>query len=319
MYKGLVDHAKRMLKAYYDLLQTFKAFGDAFADISVREPQPRASEAFRLFSELHRNLDKDGVNMFKAVKPVLSDLGTYLTKAIPDTKMTVKKYADAKFSYLSYCLKVKEMDDEEHSFAAIQEPLYRVETGNYEYRLILRCRQQARTKFAKLRNDVLEKMELLENKHSMDLSKQLKDLLAGLALMTKSTQERLLEIPNLFPIEVDLKDGAFQYKNKNDFSTTVDDEDEEENQPKATDVFCGMEAVEKPAVIEIQSSTSNLFEQFTEIDLNDAFSTSDMKYEKSVLPKADESSSELLLMELGLSEIELSVNSGGNLIGDFLN
>ena len=55
-------------------------------------------------------------------------------KAIPDTKLTIKKYADVKFEYLSYCLKVKEMDDEEYSYQALQEPLYRVETGNYEYR-----------------------------------------------------------------------------------------------------------------------------------------------------------------------------------------
>ena len=48
--------------------------------------------------------------------------------------MTIKKYADVKFEYLSYCLKVKEMDDEEYSYQALQEPLYRVETGNYEYR-----------------------------------------------------------------------------------------------------------------------------------------------------------------------------------------
>lgn len=61
-------------------------------------------------------------------------MGTYLYKAIPDTRLTVKKYADAKFEYLAYCLKVKEMDDEECSYAALQEPLYRVETGNYEYR-----------------------------------------------------------------------------------------------------------------------------------------------------------------------------------------
>lgn len=65
---------------------------------------------------------------------MISDLNTYLTKAIPDTKLTIQKYADIKFEYLSYCLKVKEMDDEEYSFASIQEPLYRVETGNYEYR-----------------------------------------------------------------------------------------------------------------------------------------------------------------------------------------
>jgi hypothetical protein len=29
---------------------------------------------------------------------------------------------------------VKELDDEDHSYQALQEPLYRVETGNYEYR-----------------------------------------------------------------------------------------------------------------------------------------------------------------------------------------
>ena len=55
-------------------------------------------------------------------------------QAIPDTKLTIKKYADVKFEYLSYCLKVKELDDEDYSYQALQEPLYRVETGNYEYR-----------------------------------------------------------------------------------------------------------------------------------------------------------------------------------------
>ena len=48
------------------------------------------------------------------------------------------------------------MDDEEYSYAALHEPLYRVETGNYEYRLVLRCRQQARTVFAKLRKGLIK-------------------------------------------------------------------------------------------------------------------------------------------------------------------
>ena len=29
------------------------------------------------------------------------------------------------------------MDDEEYSYAALQEPLYRVDTGNYEYRSVV--------------------------------------------------------------------------------------------------------------------------------------------------------------------------------------
>jgi adenosine/AMP kinase len=31
---------------------------------------------------------------------MVEDLTTYLTKAIPDTRLTIKKYADAKFEYL---------------------------------------------------------------------------------------------------------------------------------------------------------------------------------------------------------------------------
>lgn len=51
-------------------------------------------------------------------------------------------------------VQVKEMDDEEQSYHSLQEPSYRVETGNYEYRLVLRCRQEARIRFAALRSDV---------------------------------------------------------------------------------------------------------------------------------------------------------------------
>jgi len=35
MYEGLVDHAKRVMKATFQLLLVYKAFGDAFAAIGV--------------------------------------------------------------------------------------------------------------------------------------------------------------------------------------------------------------------------------------------------------------------------------------------
>ena len=37
---------------------------------------------------------------------------------------------------INVSIQVKEMDDEEYSYQALQEPLYRVETGNYEYRWV---------------------------------------------------------------------------------------------------------------------------------------------------------------------------------------
>lgn len=44
--------------------------GDVFANIAVREPQPRASEAFRLFGEQHRNMERIGQEMLQDTKPV---------------------------------------------------------------------------------------------------------------------------------------------------------------------------------------------------------------------------------------------------------
>lgn len=50
------------------------------------------------------------------------------------TKYLSFRYLDVKYEYLSYCLKLKEMDDEEMEYHSLNEGLYRVETGNYEYR-----------------------------------------------------------------------------------------------------------------------------------------------------------------------------------------
>ena len=110
--------------------------GDTLCSIGVKE-SATAHEAFTKFGEYHRQMEKVGIQMLKKTKRVLEDLETYLKKAIPDTKLTIKKYADVKFEYLSYCLKVKEMDDEEASYCTIGEPLYRVEAGNIEYRYVI--------------------------------------------------------------------------------------------------------------------------------------------------------------------------------------
>lgn len=317
MYRGLVEHCKRcestaslvfqsesmflfffhrMLKAHFDVIQCFSMFGRNFAEI--KEPQQTASETFRIFSEMHRNMEKDGLKMLKAVKPVLSDLGTYLTKAIPDTKLTIRRYADAKFTYLSYCLKVKELDDEEHTYAALQDPLYRVETGNYEYRMILRCRQEARAKFASLRNDVLEKLELLESKHAQDLANQLRKLIEGLAVYSEDISDRVHCNQNLFPIEVDLKPGAFQYKSNEPAQYECDDDD----LPSADDIpiEMGQEALTTAKSVSDSKSTSkpsdSLIPGFDNINLDDS-------------KNSDATATNNLLVELGIADIDLSLGA----------
>ena len=192
------------------------------------------------------------------------DLCTFLYKVLPDTKLTVKKYADTKFEYLvgysffvpssnrlltpvlltvmpnhialaskqSYCLKIKEMDDEEVAFQAMQEPLYRVETGNYEYRSILRYRQEARARFAKMRGDVLIKLELLEQKHAQLLAQQLQKLMSEFNRFYEDSQA-ILKDNKLFPIEIDLPKTSLDLELQSQPATAAFGEyrDEDEDRP----------------------------------------------------------------------------------------
>lgn len=216
VYRGLMIHIKKLLKSYFTLCKTHREFGDIFAEISCRDGTESGSSAFGKFSGAHRGFEKSGLKLITTLKPMLGDLNTYLNKAIPDTKMTIKKYADTKFEYLSFCLKVKEMDDEEYSYTALQEPLYRVETGNYEYRLVLRCRQDARDRFAKLRKDVMEKLELLDNKHVQDIVHQLQRFVAVISKYHNDCEDGMKEAL-VFPIEVDLSSATFEYDKKDRF------------------------------------------------------------------------------------------------------
>ena len=125
------------------------------------------------------------------------------------------------------------MDDEEYTYQALQEPLYRVETGNYEYRLILRCRQDARSRFAKLRSDVMVKLELLDQKHVQDIVAQLQRLISSLSSFHNECHS-LLKNNTIFPIELDLsKTCTFQYPDPlvSPYQDEPDDDPEDEGPP----------------------------------------------------------------------------------------
>lgn len=114
------------------------------------------------------------------------------------------------------------MDDEEYTYQALQEPLYRVETGNYEYRLVLRCRQEARRRFARLRSDVLEKLELLDQKHVQDVVLQIQRMVATFAKL-HSECHTLVKNNFISPIQLDLSQSCtFNYPDK-----LQDEEDED--------------------------------------------------------------------------------------------
>ena len=105
MYQGISQYVRQMAKAFVDLCHMFKEFGEIFSTIGVREPQPEASLTFSRFGEMHRSIEKKGIEMLKSIKVMMGDMNTFISKAVPDTRLTIKKYADVKFEYL-VCLSV---------------------------------------------------------------------------------------------------------------------------------------------------------------------------------------------------------------------
>ena len=76
-------------------------------------------------------------------------------------------------------------------------------------RLVLRCRADARKRFAAIRSDVLVKLELLDNKHVQDIVHQLRRLMGNLTQFHLDCH-KLFDGVKLFPIEMDLAKSAFQ-------------------------------------------------------------------------------------------------------------
>lgn len=75
-------------------------------------------------------------------------------------------------------------------------------------RLVLRCRADAKKRFARLRSDVLTKLELLDNKHVQDIVFQLKRLMANLSVFHKECQELMSADSKLFPVEIDFEQSS---------------------------------------------------------------------------------------------------------------
>ena len=107
MYQGISQYVRQLAKAFVDLCHMYKEFGEIFSTIGVREPQPEASLTFSKFGEMHRSIEKKGIEMLKSIKIMMGDMNTFINKAVPDTRLTIKKYADVKFEYLvclsSFC------------------------------------------------------------------------------------------------------------------------------------------------------------------------------------------------------------------------
>uniref|UniRef100_A0AC35U7Y7 PRKCA-binding protein n=1 Tax=Rhabditophanes sp. KR3021 TaxID=114890 RepID=A0AC35U7Y7_9BILA len=197
-YDKLVSTLNCMTKNSYGIAKAQSKISTSFCEIAAKTNNSVANNLYTAFGEGNKNMIKVNQNMGDKIAIIEESLKNYGEKAIPDTKEALKRYLDAKFEYLSYCLKVKEMEDEE--IDAIQNNFYleRLDFGNFEYKAVLRCRETAKSKFVDQRERALIKIEMLNEKHNRDLAIKLKELIEG---MKDSYDEGLKILADHFPSE----------------------------------------------------------------------------------------------------------------------
>ncbi|KAI6234565.1 PRKCA-binding protein [Aphelenchoides fujianensis] len=161
LYANLTRHAAAIAREHQQLAEAMGSMAALFAEVAAREKErgERSRKPPRLVSKIDQ---------------VASTFRVYCEKAIPDTKESIKKYMDKKFEYLSFCLKIKEMDDEEAAMSDYNDFLPRIDSGNYEYRIMLRSREKSRENFIEMRRHVMIKIEILDEKHVRELGLHLR-------------------------------------------------------------------------------------------------------------------------------------------------
>ena len=69
------------------LADIYRAMGGVFGEVGVHSPFPSASETFVAVGHAHRDLERVLVRVVRTLKPMMSDLGTFLNQAIPDIRL----------------------------------------------------------------------------------------------------------------------------------------------------------------------------------------------------------------------------------------
>lgn len=164
-YKALIRKAEEMAKCYTALGQVQATMGGIFAEIGTKETSNEGRKSFGQLGTTHNHIGKEHAAMAIRYEQTVKELRCHAEAAIPDVRQTLAKYLDAKYEYLAYCLRVKELEDEEAEFGVAGERLARMAGGNYEYRAMLKCRESSRAAFIEKRKQVAVKIELLDERH----------------------------------------------------------------------------------------------------------------------------------------------------------
>ncbi|NP_001080149.1 ADP ribosylation factor interacting protein 1 L homeolog [Xenopus laevis] len=188
-YENVLKLAQTLSTQLFQMVQTQRQLGDAFADLSLKSLE--LHEEFGYNADTQKLLAKNGETLLGAMNFFISGVNTLVNKTIEDTLITVKQYEASRIEYDAYRTDLEELNMGPRD--AITMP--KIEQSQQLF-------QSHKEKYDKMRNDVSVKLKFLEENKVKVLHNQLVLFHNAIAAYFAGNQKQLEETLKQFHVKL---------------------------------------------------------------------------------------------------------------------
>ncbi|XP_072262026.1 arfaptin-1 isoform X3 [Pyxicephalus adspersus] len=188
-YENVLKLAQTLSSQLYQMVQTQRQLGDAFADLSLKSLE--LHEEFGYNADTQKLLAKNGETLLGAINFFISSVNTLVNKTIEDTLITVKQYETARIEYDAYRTDLEELNMGPRDATTLPK----IEQSQQLF-------QTHKEKYDKMRNDVSIKLKFLEENKVKVLHNQLVLFHNAIAAYFAGNQKQLEQTLKQFHVKL---------------------------------------------------------------------------------------------------------------------
>ncbi|KAM8940266.1 arfaptin-1 isoform 7-T7 [Pelodytes ibericus] len=188
-YEHILKLAQTLSAQLFQVVQTQRQLGDAFADLSLKSLE--LHEEFGYNAETQKLVAKNGETLLGAINFFISSVNTLVNKTIEDTLITVKQYEIARIEYDAYRTDLEELNMGPRDATTMPK----IEQSQQLF-------QAHKEKYDKMRSDVSIKLKFLEENKVKVLHNQLVLFHNAIAAYFAGNQKQLEQTLKQFHVKL---------------------------------------------------------------------------------------------------------------------
>lgn len=188
-YEHVLKLAQTLSSQLYQMVQTQRQLGDAFADLSLKSLE--LHEEFGYNADTQKLLAKNGETLLGAINFFISSVNTLVNKTIEDTLITVKQYETSRIEYDAYRTDLEELNLGPRDATTMPK----IEQSQQMFQI-------HKEKYDQMRNDVSVKLKFLEENKVKVLHNQLVLFHNAIAAYFAGNQKQLEQTLKQFHVKL---------------------------------------------------------------------------------------------------------------------